>query len=294
MHETRTIWPKILFVYLFFLATTHPVHAAKADQSSEQPDILHGPPAPVPPEVIARDNKGRVTIRAVRITEPLKVDGRLEESVYRSVPSISGFIQQEPREGEPATEETEVWVFFDNEDVYISARCWDSQPERIVANEMRRDSRNLDNNANFAVILDTFYDHRNGFLFLTNPLGGLFDGQVTDESNTNSDWNTVWEVKTGRFPQGWTVEFAIPFKSIRYKAAASQIWGINFRRCVQWKNEDSFLTPIAAAYRRRGLIKLSQAATLVGIEPPPRAINLEVKPYVTAGTTHRPRRGGAV
>jgi hypothetical protein len=245
---------------------------------------IAGPAPPKPPEVMTRDESGRVTLRAVRITEPLQVDGKLEESVYRSVPSISGFIQQEPREGEPATEETEVWVLFDNENVYISARCWDSHPERIVANEMRRDNHSLDNNANFAVILDTFYDHRNGFLFHTNPLGGLFDGQVTDESNTNSDWNTVWEVKTGRFPQGWTVEFAIPFKSIRYKSGGSQIWGINFRRSIQWKNEDSFLTPIAAAYRRQGILKLSQAGTLVGIEPPPQSMNLEVKPYAITGS----------
>ena len=81
---------------------------------------------------------------------------------------------------------------------------------------MRRDTHNIDHNENFAVILDTFYDRRNGFLFHTNPLGALYDAQVTDESNTNSDWNTVWDVKTGRFAEGWTVEMEIPFKSLRY------------------------------------------------------------------------------
>jgi hypothetical protein len=244
---------------------------------------IDGPPPPAPPEIVSRDARGGVTLRAIRLAEPLDVDGKLEESAYRRVPSVDGFIQQEPREGEAATERTEVWVFFDKDNVYVAARCWDSHPDRIVANEMRRDNRNIFNNDNFAVILDTFYDRRNGFLFYTNPIGGLYDAQVTDERNTNSDWNTVWEVKTGRFSQGWTVEMMLPFKSLRYKPGSSQIWGINFRRIVRSKNEFSYLTPIAAAFRQGGLLKLSQAATLVGIEPPPRSLNLEVKPYATAG-----------
>jgi hypothetical protein len=247
------------------------------------PGVIDGPAPPVAPEVITRDERGRVTVRAVRVSEPLAVDGKLEEGVYRTVPPMSDFIQQEPLEGELATEQTEVWVFFDDENVYVSARCWDSHPERMVSNEMRRDNHNLFNNENFAVILDTFYDRRNGFLFYTNPLGGLYDAQVTDERNTNSDWNTVWDVKTGRFPQGWTLEMELPFKSLRYKPGLSQIWGINFRRIVQWKNETSYLTPIPAAFRHGGLTRLSYAATMVGIAPPARSLNLEVKPYATGG-----------
>jgi hypothetical protein len=245
--------------------------------------LIDGPAPPDPPEMVARDARGRVTLRAVRLEEPLDIDGKLEEKTYRLVPSVSEFIQQEPAEGEPATEKTEVWVFFDNDNVYVSARAWDSHPERMIANEMRRDNRNIFLNENFAVILDTFYDRRNGFLFQTNPLGGLADAQVTDERNTNSDWNTVWEVKTGRFSEGWTVEMMLPFKSLRYKAGTSQIWGINFRRIVRWKNEWSYLTPISAAYRGRGILRLSSAATLVGIEPPARSKNIELKPYATSG-----------
>ncbi len=247
------------------------------------PGTIDGPAPPEAPDVIARDETGRVTVRAIRLPESLQVDGKLEESVYRTVPSMSGFIQQEPRAGEPATEETEVWVFFDEDNIYVSARCWDSHPERMVANEMRRDNFNLYMNENFAVIFDTFHDRRNGFLFFTNPLGGLYDAQVTDERNINSDWNTVWEVKTGRFPQGWSLEMAFPFKSLRYKAGASQVWGINFRRLVRWKNEKSHLAPIPVAYRRNGIIKLSFAAAIVGIEPPDRSLNLELKPYAAAG-----------
>jgi hypothetical protein len=241
------------------------------------------PPAPTPPEVVSRDSHGRATVRAVAVREPIVVDGLMEERLYREVPAIDGFVQQEPHEGAPATERTEVWLAYDVENVYVSARLWDSHPERIVANELRRDNRNIFHNDNFAVILDTFYDRRNGFLFHTNPLGALYDAQVTDEGNTNSDWNTVWEVKTSRFDQGWIVEMALPFKSLRYGAGENPIWGVNFRRIVRSKNEWSYLTPIPAAFRSQGILKLSHAASLVGIETPRSSLNFEWKPYVTSG-----------
>ncbi|HEY7697176.1 MAG TPA: DUF5916 domain-containing protein [Vicinamibacteria bacterium] len=243
--------------------------------------LIDGPPAPKEPEVVTRDEGGRATLRANRLKEALQVDGRLEERVYLHVPAVSGFFQQEPNEGSPETEKTEVWVFFDDASVYFSARLWDSEPERMISNEMRRDNRGIFNNENFAVILDTFYDRRNGFLFQTNPLGALWDGQVTDEQNTNSDWNTVWYVKSARFPKGWTVEMAIPFKSLRYREGETQIWGLNFRRIVKWKNEWTYLTPISASFGREGIQRLSSAATLVGIEIPVRSMNLELKPYAT-------------
>ncbi len=241
--------------------------------------VLDGPAPPTPPAVVSRDAAGRVTVRANRIPEPIVLDGRLDEAVYQRVASVSDFIQQEPLEGEPATERTEAWILFDDRNLYVSARCWDSHPERMVANELRRDHSNLTQNENFAVVLDTFYDRRNSFFFHTNPLGGLTDALTTDERNVNKDWNTVWDVKTGRFDGGWIVEMEIPFKSLRYKAGASQVWGVNLRRRVAWKNEDSFLSPIPASYGRRGITKTSSAGTLVGIQVPGSAKNLEIKPY---------------
>ncbi len=242
---------------------------------------IDGPAPPMAPEVVSRDQDGKVTLRAIALETPITLDGRLEENIYRRVPSISDFVQQEPHQGQPATEKTEVWVFFDDENIYVSARNWDTHPEKIVANELRRDARGIFNNDNFAVILDTFYDRRDGFLFHTNPLGALYDAQIIGERNVNSDWNTVWNVKTARFAEGWTVEFSIPFKSLRYKQGQSHIWGINFRRVVRSKNEFSYLTPIPAAFRERGITQLSYAATLVGIEPPASSLNLEIKPYGT-------------
>ena len=256
------------------------------DERNTLNTLINGPPAPDAPSVMTRDDEGNATLRAVRLEEPLVIDGSLDERVYARVPAMSGFVQQEPRAGELATEPTEVWVFFDNANVYISARLWDSHPERMVANEMRRDNRSMvSQNETFSVILDTFYDRRNGFLFRTNPLGALWDGQVTDEKNVNSDWNTIWYVKSTRLAEGWTLEMSLPFKSLRYRTGASQIWGINFERQVKWKNERSHLVPIPAAFDRRGLLKLSFAATLVGIETPTRSMNLEVKPYVSGATS---------
>lgn len=248
------------------------------------PIVLDGPPAPVPPEVVNRDGQGRATMRAIRLKEPLVVDGQLEEPLYREVPGVDGFLQAEPDEGAPATERTEVWVSYDEENVYLSGRCWDSHLDRMVANEMRRDNFGIFRNENFAVVLDTFYDRRNAFFFYTNPLGALFDGLVTDENDVNRDWNTVWDVRTGRFDEGWTVEMAIPFKSLRYRSAGPQVWGINFRRVVRWKNEYSYLTRIPASFGPRGMTKISSAGTLVGLETPPGSKNLEIKPYLKGET----------
>ncbi|MDA1092577.1 MAG: DUF5916 domain-containing protein [Acidobacteria bacterium] len=247
-----------------------------------------GPPPPIPPAVIARDELGRVTLRAIRIDTPLQLDGQLDEAVYQEVPPLGDFIQQEPDEGAPATDRTEVWMTFDGENLYISARCWSTQPDRLVANEMKRDSFGMFGNESFAVVLDTFYDRRNGLSFLTNPLGGLFDQSFTDERNSNLDWNTVWDVKTSRFEQGWTLEMEIPFKSLRYASGQQQIWGVNFQRRAASKNEISFLAPIPAADAYQGLFKVSAAATMVGLEVPQAGSRLEIKPYgITDLSTNR-------
>ena len=138
-------------------------------------------------------------MRATRLEAPLSTDGRLDEPIYGVVPPADDFVQQEPLEGEPATEKTEAWIFFDDRNIYVSVRAWDSQPERMVANELRRDGQRINQGANIALVFDTFHDRRNGFYFQTNPLGALRDQEVTDEGNSNPDWNTVWDVQTARF-----------------------------------------------------------------------------------------------
>ena len=250
---------------------------------------IDGPPAPVPPAVITRDG-GQATMRAIRLEAGLRVDGRLDEPVYSQVAPVSDFIQQLPDEGAPATERTDAWVMFDDENFYVAGRCWDSAPpSEWVATEMRRDSFNVLNNDLFGFLIDTFYDRRNALLFYANPLGGFVDQQITNEGNPNRDWNPVWDVRTGRFDGGWTIEMVVPFKSLRYRPARDQIWGIQLRRTVMRKNEWAYLTliPISAAGfgGRGGVFRVSAAGTLVGLEAPPAGTNLEVKPYAIGGVT---------
>jgi uncharacterized protein DUF5916 len=242
------------------------------------------PQAATGPAIIARTANDQVAVRAVRVAAALKIDGRLDESLYATINPISDFIQQEPREGEPATEKTDAWIFFDDTSLYIAARCWDSHPEREVANELRRDNGNILGNENFTFVIDPLHDRRNGYLFQTNPLGALRDMTVTDDQQ-NSAWNGIWYVKTGRFEQGWTMEVAIPFKTLRYRGSGAQEWGINLRRLVKWKNEISYLSLVPAALGVGGVSRMASAARLVGLETPAQSKNVELKPYAVSSLT---------
>ena len=232
--------------------------------------------------VVGKDDTGRPILRAIRLTSTLAVDGKLDEAIYRSVTPASDFIQQEPKEGAPATERTDVWVFFDDDNLYIVGRCWDSQPQRMIATEMRRDG-NLMQNDNLTITLDTFMDRRTAFYFQTNPVGGLRDQQINDERNANVDWNTVWDAKTSRDESGWATEIVIPLKSLRYAASGDQTWGINVRRMVRWKNELAFLSPVPASYGQRGAFAVTFSGPLTGLQLPPIRPALELKPYVKSG-----------
>src|SRR6185436_10736969 len=167
---------------------------------------------------------------------------------------------------------------------YIAARCWDSHPEREVANELRRDNGNILGNENFTFVIDPLHDRRNGYLFQTNPLGALRDMTVTDDQQ-NSAWNGIWSVKTGRFEHGWTMEVGIPFKTLRYRGSGTQEWGINLRRLVKWKNEISYLSLVPAALGFGGVSRMASAATLVGLETPAQSKNIELKPYAMSSLT---------
>ena len=235
--------------------------------------------------VLAREAPNGITVHATRVQTPPRVDGVLDEDVYQTLTPITGLIQQDPDEGSIATEPTLIWILFDDTNLYISARCRDSQPARIVANDMRRDGRNVSQNDNLSVVLDTFHDRRNGFEFLVNSIGGMWDSQITDERDANRDWNTVWMSRSRRDDDGWAVEIAIPFRSLRYRGSGPQVWGINIRRNVRWKNELSYLSPVPRKDGARGILRLSQAATLEGLVAPPRALNLEIKPYAAGALT---------
>lgn len=273
-----------------------PVTPAEQDQpravqtAARVGDItIDGPPPPVAPAVISRDASGDATIRAVRVTTPLEIDGRLDEAFYTETPAISDFMQTVPTErGEPS-ERTEAWVGFDDRYVYVSARIWEPRGEAgWVSNEMRRDSNQLRQNDNFGVFLDTFYDRRNALAFYVTPIGGFADFQITNEGNPNFDWNPIADIRTARFDGGWTAEMAIPFKSLRYRPGRDQVWGVQLRRSILRENEWNHLTyvPLAAAGNgSQAIFRVSTYGTLVGIEAPPLGSNIEIKPYVSSGVS---------
>jgi hypothetical protein len=238
------------------------------------------PPEPIAPDVITRDTEGHATVRAVRLSQPLRIDGALDESLYRDVPSMSDFIQVEPQAGQAATERTEAWVSFDDDYVYVSFRAWDTQMESLIATEMRRDSpNNWQGNDIVAFIFDTFYDRRNSFTFTMNPLSGRSDGTMVNDRQYSGDWNPVWETKAGRFDGGWTVEAAVPFKSLRYRPGTTQVWGFNAMRVKRSKNEISTLTRVPPSRGQSGFQQAQFAASMVGIQVPGGARNLDLKPY---------------
>jgi len=255
---------------------------------------IDGPPRPVAPEVITRAASGQATVRAIKLTSPLTLDGRLDEEVYAREKPFGGLIQVTPNYMELMTERSDVWITYDAEFIYVTCKCWDSAaPSEWIANELRRDTNGLRQNDHFGVMFDTYYDRRSGFAFYTNPLGARADYSVVDEGGSNTDWNPVWTSATGRFDGGWIVEMAIPLKSIRYRAGKDQVWGLQLRRSVRRKNEWGYLTPVPQSLAGpQALNRISAAGTLVGLDLPESGKNLELKPYgvsrVTTDRLHAP------
>ena len=225
-----------------------------------------------------------VTITARRVTAPLRIDARFDDDMYQEVLPFTEFVQQDPREGEPASERTELWVAFDNENIYFGVKCYHRDPGRIIATELRRDSSLIFQNDSVTIVIDTFHDLRNGFKFQTNALGAVQESMVVDEVNVDS-WNTIWEVRSARYDWGWGLEMAVPFKSIRYPGSGPQIWGINMRRNIRANNELAYLTPMPRSFGANAIYHMGSAATLVGIETPAQSMNLEIKPYAVSSLT---------
>ncbi len=243
-------------------------------------------PAAAPPQSPVVATGSRV-LEAQEARGAIVVDGRLDEREWLAAPVAAGFIQSEPRTGEPATESTEVRVLYDAERLYIGAYLHDRTPDDIVVNDIRKDF-NPEQQDDFEVILDTFHDRRNGYVFLTNLAGARADRQVANEGREiNTSWDGVWTVKTRRVSDGWVVEMAIPFRTLRFDFARAESWGINFSRRIRRRNEVSFWAPVPRAYT---LARVSLAGELTGIAHSGTARDLRVKPYV-AGRTVRETGG---
>ena len=155
------------------------------------------------------------SLQVLHAQDSIQVDGILDEPAWQQAAVIADFTQQDPAVGEPATERTEVRVILSGSTLHIGVICFDSQPDGIIGRERRRDN-NLANDDRFEIILDTFHDHRNGFYFVTNPLGTRFDALITDEGVAiNHEWDEAWWVEARITEQGWTLEFEIPLAILR-------------------------------------------------------------------------------
>ncbi|NOZ73830.1 MAG: carbohydrate binding family 9 domain-containing protein [FCB group bacterium] len=209
------------------------------------------------------------------INTTMELDGKLSEEGWQQAERISNFTQRELRVGESATERTEVAVIYTKDNLYIGVWCYDREPEKIVAQKMRRDF-DFDTEDNFEIIIDTYHDRRNGYLFATNPNGARFDALIQNNGEqTNESWDGVWNVKTQVTADGWFAEFEIPFSTLKFSVGSDQIWGINFERNIRRKREqdlwqgwsrDSELEQVARAGELRGIQGVS-TVTLVEFKP---------------------------
>ena len=245
--------------------------------------------------------------RAFLVEGAPEIDGDvLGEAIWDDIVPVTGFLQNTPDEGQPASERTEVRIIYTEDTVYFGIVAYVSDPSTIIVSDSRRDS-SLDDTDSFQIIIDTYLDKQNGFVFGTNPAGLEYDGQVTNEGQGsgrfggggvsrsgsqqqrgsgggfNVNWDGVWQVGAEISEIGWTAEIAIPFRTLRYPSGDVQTWGLNFQRNIRSRNEQSYWAPLPRQFR---LHRLSLAGELQGIEVPPQR-NLKLTPYVLGEALRR-------
>ena len=248
----------------------------------------------------------RVATTPVRVDVPPVVDGHLDDAAWGAAPVISGFVQREPVEGAPVSERTEVRILMDGDALYVGAWLYDRSPGEIIQGERIRDT-DLERGDFFGVILDTYRDRQNGFIFSTTPGGIEYDAQVVKEGEgggvfqrgqnrqqagsmggLNVNWDGSWRVATSQDAEGWYAEMRIPFSTLRYASGSDQIWGLNLVRRIRRRNEESFWSPVSRQYN---LMRLSQAGDLQGLRVPPQR-SATVTPFAL-GSVERSYAAGA-
>jgi hypothetical protein len=245
-------------------------------------------------------------VQALRLVDPypqVEIDGSLDEPFWERTEVATDLRQREPLSGEPATERTEVRIAYDRSNLYVAVSALDTDPDQIIARVLQRDRiMTVDDFTGVpmmagddavAILLDTFGDHRNAVVLATNPNGAEFDALITDEGREfNVDWRGLWTVAARRTTTGWTAEFAIPFRTLRYhNVDEEQEWGLNVFRMIRRKNEEV----LWASWSREsgGFHRVSRAGVLRGLIDLPRTgLNLEVKPYLLAGMTQEKETTG--
>ncbi len=240
-------------------------------------------------EAITSDLKARPTTAAVSIENPPNIDGDvINDVIWKAIAPFGELSQAQPNFGQLASERTEIRVAYTKEVFYVSVVCFDSNPRDLVVSDARRDA-NLDNTDAFLFILDTYKDGQNGFIFGTNSIGVEYDAQVDNEGQGNFNanrqqggtiggfnlnWDGAWEVQTKVADFGWSAEFAIPLRTLRFQSGKD--WGINFRRNIRKSNEIVYWAEMPLGL---DLKRLSLAGTLTNLDLRSPG-NLKVIPYV--------------
>jgi hypothetical protein len=209
------------------------------------------------------------------ISEEIRMDGRLDEPAWKSATPIGDLVQVLPKEGEKPSERTEVRVLVDSNALYFGITCFNRAPSSIIATQLTRDA-DLSVDDNITVVLDPFFDHRNGFFFTVNPAGARADGQISNSAEfTTLDWDGIWNAHARITEEGWVAEIIIPFKTLRFKPNQS-VWGLNIERTNKHTNETNRWSGA-----RRDLWKsnLAVAGQLEGIPNIRQGMGLDIRPY---------------
>jgi hypothetical protein len=237
------------------------------------------------PLAAQQDAEPRRVIQAVPLDGAITLDGRLDEPAWQAAPVSTDFVQQRPQPGDPATERTEVRVLFDERNLYIGMRMYDSHPDSIAAQLGRRDATGL--YSDWAhVAIDSYHDRRTAFRFSVTPRGVMRDVLHFDDRQEDGSWNAVWEVATAIDDEGWTAEYRIPFSQLRFSTDGVRdlVWGINFFRDIARKEERSYWSPMppeAAGF-------VSRFGEIQGLRAIPAPRRLEVSPYAATRLTRAP------
>lgn len=237
--------------------------------------------------LIAKESKPQEqkVVQAVRSNGPITVDGMLEEKVWQEE-GYSDFTQSDPHDGESPTEKTTIWIAYDNEALYVAARLYDSEPSSIKSRLGRRDDF-LDSDW-FIFAVDPYYDRRSGYQFAVNPAGSIVDWTLYNDEWDDSTWDGVWECKAYIDEEGWTVEIKIPYNQLRFAKKEEYVWGVNFRRIIQRKNEK--LGFIWVPKEDSGYV--SRFAKLVGIRDIRPGRHIEFLPYSVGQAQFSPSEEG--
>ncbi len=216
----------------------------------------------------------------------IEIDGNLNEPDWQEATPVGQFRQVEPDAGEPMTLPTEVRILYDAENIYFGFTCFDSDVSKIIANDMRRDARELHENDNVFLILDTYNAKRSGFAFRLNALGAVQDTAINNSGDSfNRDWDAVVDCQSQIHSDRWTSEISIPFGQLRFKESEQMTWGLNLSRGIRRTNEEGTWAPVPSSYGGRAKYRTAYMGNLVGLEGIKPKKQIELLPYILPGVS---------